>query len=99
MCISDWSSDVCSSDLFEPTGEQGLRRLEIILLAWPEYPRAGAAALIQPVNEVQEREGFAAAAPGAKKQDQVRRLGERSEERRGGKECVSPCRSRWSPYI
>src|SRR3546814_14996553 len=23
---------------------------------------------------------------------------ERSEERRVGKECVSPCRSRWSPY-
>src|SRR3546814_17300413 len=23
---------------------------------------------------------------------------ERSEERRGGKECVSTCRSRWSPY-
>src|SRR3546814_18009305 len=22
----------------------------------------------------------------------------RSEERRGGKECVSTCRSRWSPY-
>src|SRR3546814_18597078 len=25
--------------------------------------------------------------------------GERSEERSVGKECVSPCRSRWSPYI
>src|SRR6058998_4250082 len=24
--------------------------------------------------------------------------GERSEERRVGKECSSPCRSRWSPY-
>ena len=24
--------------------------------------------------------------------------GERSEERRVGKECVNPCRSRWSPY-
>src|SRR3546814_6778668 len=23
----------------------------------------------------------------------------RSEERRVGKECVSPCRSRWSPYL
>src|SRR3546814_15323614 len=27
-----------------------------------------------------------------------RRARERSEERRVGKECVSPCRSRWSPY-
>src|SRR3546814_2226665 len=26
------------------------------------------------------------------------RLHERSEERRVGKECVSTCRSRWSPY-
>src|SRR3546814_21116798 len=25
-------------------------------------------------------------------------LAVRSEERRGGKECVSTCRSRWSPY-
>src|SRR3546814_11588325 len=25
-------------------------------------------------------------------------LAERSDERRVGKECVSPCRSRWSPY-
>src|SRR3546814_11502837 len=25
--------------------------------------------------------------------------GERSEERRVGKECVSTCRSRWSPYL
>src|SRR3546814_14464107 len=27
-----------------------------------------------------------------------RDAGRRSEERRVGKECVSPCRSRWSPY-
>src|SRR3546814_13663369 len=28
----------------------------------------------------------------------VLRASERSEERRVGKECVSTCRSRWSPY-
>src|SRR3546814_15823861 len=27
------------------------------------------------------------------------RIGGRSEERRVGKECVSTCRSRWSPYL
>src|SRR3546814_14295233 len=27
-----------------------------------------------------------------------REAAERSEERRVGKECVSPCRSRWGPY-
>src|SRR3546814_12187286 len=31
--------------------------------------------------------------------DRLHRLvGERSEERRVGQECVSTCRSRWSPY-
>src|SRR3546814_14992756 len=30
--------------------------------------------------------------------DQFRRVDERSEERRDGTECVSTCRSRWSPY-
>src|SRR3546814_939329 len=29
---------------------------------------------------------------------EVRQIAERSEERRVGKECVSTCRSRWSPY-
>src|SRR3546814_17017155 len=28
----------------------------------------------------------------------IGRIGPRSEERRVGKECVSTCRSRWSPY-
>src|SRR3546814_12019273 len=30
--------------------------------------------------------------------EQLRVSGSRSEERRVGKECVSTCRSRWSPY-
>src|SRR3546814_20856548 len=29
---------------------------------------------------------------------EIMRIGKRSEERRVGKECVSTCRSRWSPY-
>src|SRR3546814_14512262 len=29
---------------------------------------------------------------------EIQQLGTRSEERRVGKECGSPCRSRWSPY-
>src|SRR3546814_15837872 len=31
--------------------------------------------------------------------ERVRSRIPRSEERRGGKECVSTCRSRWSPYL
>src|SRR3546814_20393743 len=30
--------------------------------------------------------------------DEADQLGQRSEERRVGNECVSTCRSRWSPY-
>ena len=30
--------------------------------------------------------------------DKSRLLDSRSEERRGGKECLFRCRSRWSPY-
>src|SRR3546814_3697274 len=59
MRISDWSSDVCSSDL------RSLLRLGFHLykrFLWRKHLRA------------------------------------RSEERRVGKECVSTCRSRWSPY-
>src|SRR3546814_15535187 len=32
------------------------------------------------------------------KNQYVALIGDRSEERRVGKECVSTCRSRWSPY-
>src|SRR3546814_6815485 len=67
MRISDWSSDVCSSDLAGPP---------------PVHPHPG------------RRE--APAAPSRRQLDV--RLGARSEERRVGKECVSTCRSRWSPY-
>src|SRR3546814_3466421 len=60
MRISDWSSDVCSSDLM------------------------GAAGLL-----FTEATGVSA---------EGRITHGRSEERRVGKECVSTCRSRWSPY-
>src|SRR3546814_14681448 len=35
---------------------------------------------------------------GKQRFDLCTRIGVRSEERRVGKECVSTCRSRWSPY-
>src|SRR3546814_5448316 len=77
MRISDWSSDVCSSDL-----KPALR------LAHHLRGDPGAAA-----------EAGRARDPG-RQSGQVPRLGGgiRSEERRVGKECVSTCRSRWSPY-
>src|SRR3546814_9524709 len=66
MRISDWSSDVCSSDL---------ARYRILSHATALAPRTSAALPARPA-----------------------RRDARSEERRVGKECVSTCRSRWSPY-
>src|SRR3546814_3697448 len=88
MRISDWSSDVCSSDLlFEPLDgivaavelgvlQHGLMQRDRGLDAFDHH-------LLQRALEAHDR-AFAGAA--------------RSEERRVGKECVSTCRSRWSPY-
>src|SRR3546814_10625029 len=73
MRISDWSSDVCSSDLgVVPRGALAI----------------GDAAASCPIKSPRVRRGGEDRAP-------VRC---RSEERRVGKECVSTCRSRWSPY-
>src|SRR3546814_2057228 len=80
MRISDWSSDVCSSDLW------CLRRLYL-------QCRKGEAAGLE------RRDGQALPSrqtPAAGGRSGAARC--RSEERRVGKECVSTCRSRWSPY-
>src|SRR3546814_7397929 len=71
MRISDWSSDVCSSDL-DLRDREGPRG----------QPLGG-----EPRGDGTPRLG---GVPGEA-------LVDRSEERRVGKECVSTCRSRWSP--
>src|SRR3546814_14251035 len=111
MRISDWSSDVCSSDL------RGVARLLDQLL----QRQVVGAALLVVQHRVAVEEGAAAAVLADQAQlaalveqggvGQV--LGEapvaglfagdhlapvRSEERRVGKGCVSTCRPRWSPY-
>src|SRR3546814_3428698 len=68
MRISDWSSDVCSSDL-SPWA-----------VRWAPRWRHRESPMTLPAKL-----RFDSAT-------------ERSEERRVGKECVSTCRSRWSPY-
>src|SRR3546814_6518648 len=77
MRISDWSSDVCSSDL------KGMNRDAFDALVDDQLRAAGAdyVALAGYMRILSS--------------DFVAR---RSEERRVGKECVSTCRSRWSPY-
>src|SRR3546814_12356233 len=119
MRISDWSSDVCSSDLaiaadhldadrhlarrglvgggIEPAvvagGEQQRRQLRDQL----DGDRAAA------VETAADAEGDAyhaadrAADDDAQPADDHAVAQVRSEERRGGKACVSTCRSRWAP--
>src|SRR3546814_3569119 len=84
--ISDWSSDVCSSDLRVP---------ELVSQAFHRAMsgRPGPVAVALPEDMLRDMTEAADAAP-----YQVARPGARSEERRVGKECVSTCRSRRSPY-
>src|SRR3546814_18403127 len=86
MRISDWSSDVCSSDLAGPR-QQIVRQQVAGVAADDAYHQQD-----QP-DEPVELAGLAEPA-GEEHPQQVYR----SEERRVGKECVSTCRSRWSPY-
>src|SRR3546814_11087853 len=96
MRISDWSSDVCSSDLWEitrPGHVFPLRYREGGVLVRRGHTEAAvdlaklagltpAGVLVEVVND----------------DGTMKRAPERSEERRVGKEGVSTCRSRWSPY-
>src|SRR3546814_4980685 len=88
MRISDWSSDVCSSDLLgrRPFLQQLERRLT------GEREIKAARLLTDLVPEVLP-EQFLDIRLVIDHQDAH---GHRSEERRVGKECVSTCRSRWS---
>src|SRR3546814_19813035 len=83
MRISDWSSDVCSSDLLA-AGD--------LLQAFDTAARIpdGASIALPPVS------GDGAGADTSAKHHALRQS---SEERRVGKECVSTFRSRWSPLL
>src|SRR3546814_11310883 len=102
MRISDWSSDVCSSDFHHRAVDSGERAIGV--LAEILVPRRVEQIEDEPlVLEGHHRRGHRNAAllldlhpVRARAPRLPTRL--RSEERRVGKECVSTCRSRWSPY-
>src|SRR5205814_7555630 len=82
-CLSDWSSDVCSSDLdgpWPPTDMQ--RQLLAILIFHVGLNRA------VPVRSLMiTLRNAAALLPGRKHNPTEREIKDRSEERRVGKEC------------
>src|SRR3546814_13300477 len=91
MRISDWSSDVCSSDLHALWFHEPFRADEWLLYAC-DSPWAGHARGFNR-GRIYTQDGRLVVSAA---QEGLIRLRERSEERRVGKECVSTCRSRWS---
>src|SRR3546814_3764323 len=82
MRISDWSSDVCSSDLPPPSFGKPLwwravYREDVLLRTRSLLRDKTTMQLPDEIDTLVAR---------------------RSEERRVGQECVSTCRSRWWPY-
>src|SRR3546814_20493787 len=100
MRISDWSSDVCSSDLaLLVDGVRSARSAELV----PTHTGNGRPGfdrlvrhhrLVRALVAIREPPG----GPLTVGEDVEKAAPIRSEERRVGKECVSPCRSRWAPY-
>src|SRR3546814_12601122 len=96
MRISDWSSDVCSSDLIR-VGRIVVEDVDLSKGADGRVDHGSDLFARTDINGQRQRlttrrfylrndaaRGFA--------------IEIRSEERRVGKECVSTCRSRWLPY-
>src|SRR3546814_16777569 len=109
MRISDWSSDVCSSDLITLLADSGLDKLKaafigpkgkerlIGVVRQTEYAAGKEPPIPVVVSAIEQKYGdfdTQENSPGQTPEYE----GIRSEERRVGKECVSTCRSRWSPY-
>src|SRR3546814_11101883 len=97
MRISDWSSDVCSSDLLVASRRLAIHGNLTIDAALRQILQssAGNGSLDELVTSRQRDTTEQQARCDARKKQ---RSEHRSEERRVGKECVSTCRSRWSPY-
>src|SRR3546814_15053680 len=88
MRISDWSSDVCSSDLQIDLPGNVDNRIVGFQTKSPSLHDAVFHAEI--TGHAIEHNLLVA--------KKLHKHHIRSEERRVGKECVSTCRSRWSPY-
>src|SRR3546814_12040483 len=103
MRISDWSSDVCASDL-----AGSLRRMretigdvDILVAAERSGPFMEAFTRLPYVADVLahgEKKTSIRTTKGLQADLRVVPPDARSEESRVGKECVSTCTSRWAPY-
>src|SRR3546814_12329845 len=97
MRISDWSSDVCSSDLrIEVVQQRDEGIVRQIALREGGFGDAEFSLRYQFNRPVGQKPIFVGTL--RVKSDTGKGPFERSEERRVGKECVRTCRSRGSPY-
>src|SRR3546814_7713863 len=85
--ISDWSSDVCSSDLEET------RLVVMLVMRMVGMAMDGCSGC--DIGHFMGPRSISSSSPARRRGS--RRAPWRSEERRVGKECVGTCRSRWSP--
>src|SRR3546814_15030736 len=108
MRISDWSSDVCSSDLIKITvGDfpailidkreisANLRSRQRRFVTRRLIPLRPTGNQREKCEKSERKKGFV---HGNASHALLRSEIQRSAERRVGKECVSTCRYRWSPY-
>src|SRR3546814_17173156 len=111
MRISDWSSDVCSSDLLQVSRKGPAdfvstadHKAEKVIHDELEKARPGYGFLMEesaevPASDDSGRRWIVDPLDGTTNfLHGLQHFAIRSEERRVGKECVSTCRSRWSPY-
>src|SRR3546814_14700351 len=101
MRISDWSSDVCSSDLLivqppaDPGGAGCVRPVgiadHVIAFEVTAITRRRVTRCVECADVTKENDT-------ARSRQLLPKSAPRSEERRVGKECVSTFRSRCSPY-
>src|SRR3546814_15850184 len=96
MRISDWSSDVCSSDLGRRRAV-GDRVQPVTLDAQKAFSGTVAPEGADVLDEAKLTAWMETHVQGFEG-PLIQGKFARSEERRVGKECVSTCRSRWSPY-
>src|SRR3546814_13661868 len=107
MRSSDWSSDVCSSDLALTTvqDEEVEEHQDIIRMFRGELLHMSSSNTRRRMSEAFDERKLAVAESLLAQLHLAAEMSldrnyvaiDRSEERRVGKECVSTCRSRWSP--
>src|SRR3546814_20665135 len=91
MRISDWSSDVCSSDLLQKGPGAGPQPT-LEMLSGGRRARAPA------IRRIDRSDLTPAPAPHSRSTPSQTPAPARSEARRVGNECASTCRARWTPW-